>query len=316
MLWLLIKMVHSYKYTHFYHSSRSGGNGIHDNSYDRFPYNDSESGSFEIHALDREIELQELKNMIPNPEREEVKDEEPPSDIELKFTNLSQESNVPEYKRKLINSKIFKFTSKLDMPVNIILVSTTRSYHPQLIFSEQNDGGFTQLNNGKVDMKFNCSKGKSYVIEVGFDKNVDTKPFGDISSGGFIVVISSTSLSIKEAMLQDSMKVGIWGYDGVVPFEQDSRLNLYHPTQPLVNHGFLNYRITPLYDETRQSIKIHYHRGTDVFSRDKMRSTTLELVCSENAPANQTFIGKEPSIGIYEYTAKSSKICKIIDEIK
>lgn len=310
---LSLPLVYSYRYSHYYHRNTFGHN---DYGHDRFPYNDSESESFEIHALDREIELQELKNILPNQERDSVKDEEPPTDIELKFTNLSQESNIPEYKRKLINSKVFKFTSKLDIPVNLILVSTTRFYHPQLVFSEQNEGGFTELNNGKINMKFNCSKDKSYVIEVGFDKSLNTDPFENISSGGFIVAVSSTSLTLKETMLQDAIKVSIWGYDGVVPFEHNSTLNLYHPTRQPVNHGFLNYRITPLYDETKQSIKIYYHRGTDVFSGNKMRSTILEIVCNENATANKTFYGKEPAIGKYEYIAESSKICKIIDLLK
>lgn len=277
---------------------------------------DYEDSEFELGALNRELELQEMKThgIAPNAGTPEYQKRDDPN-IELKYTNLSQESSVPKYNKRLQYSKVFKFTVSHDNVVNIILVSTTRRYHPQVIISEMNNEEYTELTTEK--MSFNCTKGKSYIVEVGHDKQVNTDPFEDITSGGFTVVLTSTSEALKGVLLQESIKVGIWGYTGVVPFENNSALRLYHPTRAPVNHGHLNYNITPFYNDDNQSVTIYYHLGVDTFSGDQKRSASLEITCNKNAKGlSDTFYGSEPSTTKYEYKVESSRICDVINQIK
>ncbi|ELA41397.1 uncharacterized protein VICG_01502 [Vittaforma corneae ATCC 50505] len=281
------------------------------------PSEDYESSSFELHALNQELDLQELKNnggeikqadtifhthQIPN--------------FDLKFTNSSRESQVTNYERKLLYSKIFTFTPDFNFNVNVILVSTTKNYHPQLVFSEKNNDGYIQLNDSTTRFNFNCLKDKSYVVEVGYSRELITDPFDNISSGSFILILSSNTLSILDVMVQESIIINIKGFEGVAPFEHNAPLKLFHPDGRMMNHGYLNYNITPFFNDTKQSITLYYHRGVDFFSGDIKRSSILEIKCNKSARSTKIYFGKEPSRGKYEYTIESSRICDIINLIR
>jgi len=276
---------------------------------------DYEDSNFEIGALNRELELQAMKThgIAPREVNPDYK-AEGTRNIELKYTNLSKETTASGYVKKLQYSKIFKFTATHDNLVNMILVSTTKRYHPQVVVSEVNNDTYTELTKSKL--VFNCSRGKSYILEVGHNKEVNTDPFEDISSGGYTLLLSSTSETLKDTMLQESIKVSIWGYSGFVPFGEDAPLKLHHQTRRSVNHGHLNYSITPFYNEDRESITLYFHLGVDSFSGAKKRSATLEIVCDKNTRSTKTFYGKEPSTAKYEYKVESSRICGVIDLIK
>lgn len=281
------------------------------------PSEDYESSTFELNALNEELDLQELKNSGGSiKQNDTIFHTHQIPNFDLKFTNSSRESQVPNYEKKLLYSKVFTFTPKFNFNMNVILVSTTKNYHPQLIFSEKNNNGYTQLNDSTVRFNFNCLKGKSYVVEVGYSRELITDPFDNISSGSFILLLSSNVLSILDTMLQESIIANTKGFQGVVPFEQNAPFRLYHPDGRMVNHGHLNYNITPFFNDTKQSITIYYHRGVDFFSGDIKRSSILEIKCNKGARSTKIYFGKEPSKGRYEYTVESSRICDIISLIK
>lgn len=272
--------------------------------------------NFEIDALDREIELQELKNkgMLP------LKIEEPPNtynhDIELKFTNLSEETAIPDYKRNLLKSKVFRFKPTDNNIVNISILSTTTNYHPQIVFSEEKDGKFKQLNTETTSTKFICSKENSYIIEVGHNDNLKTEPFPDIREGSFIVIISSKLRSLRDILVQDSTTVSLHGYEGVVPFDQSQSLKMHHLTKKALNMGFLNYLITPMYNNSKKSVTLYYHQGSDILSGKQMRATEVEVKCNQMARSTQTYYGKQKGDRRYKFTVNSKRICDLIDLIK
>lgn len=310
-----------------YHVNRSFTHPyVRPNSFEAHydPNDDYEDSSFEFHALNDELALQRLNNTgdmthrvhhLHNHSHHHFDHHEHPK-IELKFTNLSKEAHAQKYRKQLTNSKIFEFYSPFTIKVNIILVSTTKNYHPQLIISEKWENKYEEVLYDKNNFSFYTSIGKHYVLEVGHKRETITAPFEDISDGSFILILTTVANSISDMMIQEAIKVGLKGYEGVVPFENGAPLELYHPERKFVNHGFLNYEITPFFNSQKESITLYYHQGIDSFIGDRKRSSTLEIICNDSMKDLKTFVGSEASTAKYEYTVESSRICAIIDQVK
>lgn len=200
----------------------------------------------------------------------------------VSFTHLSNEANLENYKNQLENSKVFKFKANFDFVANFNLLSTTKFYHPQLYLSETTDEkNFKKVEGsneyGNYSAKYALLKNRTYVVEIGTDKEVFTGPFKDISSGGFIAVFSSNVRAIPDLMESETIKIEATGYSGNVIYKNKESLNLYKSSGLPVNFGRLNYEITPFYDQSNNSISLYYIDGSNEQRGRKNRSSTVEI---------------------------------------
>ncbi|KAM0680875.1 hypothetical protein GINT2_001149 [Glugoides intestinalis] len=254
----------------------------------------SENSSHDIYELNKEVQS---------------------SAIELKFTNLSKEFRLPEYKKRLIKSKVFKFISNTSGHAYATIVSTTKNYHPQVNLYQKRKNKYT-LMDIKHDAEFMILKNRSYIIEVGVDQKVNTEPFPNIYEGSFIVIISSKVKSIQNILVLDSIMIGMRGYEGVASFEDTGALLLNHPKYHSTNQGVLSYAITPFYDSKDQKISLYYRGGVDVYSGAYKRTTEIQVRCNENARSTKVYYGIQVGKKRYKYRVDSKRICELTNLLK
>lgn len=287
------------------------------------PHDDIECSSFEINHLNNELDRQSRKHFNNdgsnnNTENQFQKNYEPNNSNDkenqqkdIKFTDLSAEAQISYYKKQLKYSKVFNYNPQSNSKINIILVSKRKNYHPQFIFSKKNGKEYIKVNKDSTETDFNIYKGESYVVEVGFDQKLDVKPFPNVASGSFSLLISSETNTIRDIMSKESIKLNTWGHEGVAVFDHNSAIELQNERGAKVNYGYLNYNITPYYNESNNSITIYYNLGKDLFSGDRSSAIEFEIVCNQHADYDKIYYGKEPQKRKYEYKVDSSGICNL-----
>lgn len=235
--------------------------------------------------------------------------------IEFKFTNLSNEAVLPEYKKGLIKSKIFKFISHSTGQAYVTIVSTTKNYHPQFNLYQQRGNKFILMHKSH-DTGFILLSNTKYVIEIGVDQKVTTEPFPNIYEGSFIVIVSSKVKPIKDILVLESIVVGIKDYEGSVSFEENSSLVLNHSKYHPINQGVLNYSITPFYDGKDKRISLYYRKGVDVYSGANKRAAEIQVRCNENARSTKVYYATKSDRGKYKYRVDSKRICELTNLLK
>lgn len=226
------------------------------------------------------------------------------SGTSFKFTHLSAEANLTDYKRSFSASKVFVFTAQSDGIYKVCLVSTTKNYHPQMRMCEINKGGgekYVEIEgsdkgNGMYSTGFSCKKGREYVIEIGASEKVNTAPFENINTGGFICSMSAEKKSLQECLAQQEYKISLFGKIGSVPIENKKEMDLSNSgsgsgsgsasggasgsgsgsgtgsgsasgggsasgsaSASGINCGSLDYSVTPFFDESKGSLTLYYH---------------------------------------------------------
>lgn len=241
--------------------------------------------------------------------------------VQLKYTNTTPESIVPEYTRVLLNSKVFKYKSHLNQLLKINLLSTTKYFHPSLKIFKRKHEKIIELvgenkNFGKFSSIYKFKKGFEYIIEVGTIKPLDSSPFKDISSGGFVLIISSELDAIDNLLGVEPSNVVIFGFKGIVPTKNDQKFDLTDKKARTINYGLLDYKLTPFFNESASSITLYYHNGSNLYTGRRHRSSTVEFVCKKDLADEKIGKGKEPSFAKYEFKVNHRKICDLIDASK
>lgn len=235
---------------------------------------------------------------------------------ELKITNLSTTSKIENYVKVFSSSKIFLIKTNQNSTVYINLISTTRYYHPQFRIYEKKDGKFYLMQNINFLNKYFFSDKGYYVLEVGTGNTIDTEPYPNMKTGDFEVIISSEIRTIAEILNDEGIKVQIWGFEGMVPFIQNSELVLYHDSWKHISYGILNYQITPFYDTDRRTLNVYYHKGSSQYTGHKLRSSTVEIKCNRHLFSPKVYYGTEPRPAVYHFDVESRRICDLYNLIE
>lgn len=253
----------------------------------------------------------------PQPFNEIKHEEYPPfsKGLELKFTNLTTTARIANYSKIFSASKIFIIETKEDSTAHINLISLTKHYHPQFRVYERIGNGYVLMQNINFNNKYFFSHSGFYVLEIGTDSNIDVEPFEDIRNGAFVCCVSSEMRTIEEIMNDEEIKVSMWGYEGYIPFTQNSDLSLFHTSWKYLSHGICDYQITPCYDSSNKSLSIFYHKGSSEKIGHIMRASTVEIKCNRNLPHPNLFYGKELKQAMYHFDVESKRICDLFDLI-
>lgn len=229
----------------------------------------------------------------------------------LIYTHISPVVNLNDYERSLNNSYVFKYESKYDFSASINLFSTTENFHPNVIISKKKGDSHYTLVSVNANKSIRFSSGNTYVIEIGTDDELETIPFKNLASGGFICVISSEIGTFTEIMSSELIKIGVNGHFGHVAYADGDVLEMQDYTKFSLSFGVLNFKITPYYSTSKGSITMYYHKGSDELTHGKKRSTIIEFECNENAK-RKTFYGVNHKSAEHSFKVQSKNVCKML----
>ncbi len=241
----------------------------------------------------------------------------------FKFSERSIEANLSDYNRFFTASRLFTFHPSLTATYKIVLVSTTKSYHPQLKILEINRGGGEKYveqfgadrDNGIYSSRYALRQDKEYLLEVGASEKLDYLPFHNVNTGGFICIISSEKRSTQEILSQHEYKVMMWGKTAPVPLSHTEVLELSGDGKK-EGLGKLDYSLTPYYNDHQESITIFFHNQQG-FSNGIMENSheaaKVEFECHHSGEYHQTFQGVEAAKRIVEFQIPCKSVCDLID---
>lgn len=262
------------------------------------------------------------------------------SGTSFKFTHLSMEASteVADYKRSFIGSKVFIFNPSADGFYKVIMVSTTKFYHPQLKISEINQGGGekyvelgnTDHGNGIYGTKYDCKKGRKYLAEIGTSEKVNSAPFENNSSGGFVCSISAQKKSLQECLGEQECKISINGKTGIVSTENHKELILSESSSSSSSMGgssssnevggSLDYSVTPYLDELKGSVTLYYHSESSYsYSQSSYSSSssasTVEFSCGGGFSYSSSRVsnGVKRANNAFEFSVESKGACDLTE---
>lgn len=245
----------------------------------------------------------------------------------FKFNQNSPEAVLSDYTKFFNASKLFAFNPTLDAPYKIVLVSTTKEYHPQMKIVEINKSGGEKYvekfgedkGNGMYSTVYGLRKDREYLIEIGASEKLDFKPFSNINTGGFICVISAEKGSLQALLARQDYKVAIFGKTGNVPLGQSEVLELAGADWKKEGSGMLNYSVTPFYNQEAGSVTIFFHNEStfsEPLASTAKEAAVVEFICKLDATSNPVHEGEEASKKIIEFKIPCRSVCDLVDLLK
>lgn len=245
----------------------------------------------------------------------------------FKFNQRSLEANLSDYSKFFTASKIFAFNPTLDGIYKVVLVSTTKEYHPQMKIVEINKGGGEKYvekfgfdrENGMYSTRYALRKDREYLVEIGASEKIDFSPFANINTGGFIFIISAEKRSLQEILGQHNYRVSIYGKVGTVPLNQNGILELSGANSKKESAGMLDYSITPFFNDNVGSVTIFFHNESTFsngLSSSAYEAAVVEFECHLTTNSTRVFEGIEPSARVLEFNIQARSACDLIDMLK
>lgn len=241
----------------------------------------------------------------------------------FKFSEKSIEASLSDYNRFFTASRLFTFNPTLTSTYKIVLVSTTKNYHPQMKIIEINRGGNEKYieqfgqdkDNGIYSSRYALRTDREYLLEIGASEKIDFTPFMNENTGGFICIISCEKRSLQEILAQHEYKVSMWGKTAEVPLAHTEVLELAGDGKK-EGCGRLDYSITPYYNEHQESITIFFHNETSFsngISGTSKEAAKVEFECHHTGNLHQVFQGVEIAKRIVEFLIHCKTVCDLID---
>lgn len=241
----------------------------------------------------------------------------------FKFTEKSIEASLSDYNRFFTASKLFTFNPAIISTYKIVLVSTTKGYHPQLKILEINKGGNEKYieqygedkANGIYSSRYALRSDREYLLEIGASEKIDFTPFTNINTGGFICIISAEKRSLQEILAQHDYKVMMWGKTAEVPLAHTEVLELSGDGKK-EGCGRLDYSVTAFYNQHKESVTIFFHNETSFsngISGTSHEAAQVEFVCDHTGNPHKIFQGVEIKRKIVEFIIHCKTVCDLID---
>lgn len=217
------------------------------------------------------------------------------------------------YNRYFLSSKAYKLESKEKLKISVNLLSTDEDYLPQFVIFKYNmdTGTFKKVEpiSGPTDPVniYEMERCNIYIIEVGYDPTFSPDQFGNlIKNGGFRLLISLDSKSLLSYFIKPELTVS--KYKGKLPVEEGKSILLSASWLSNLNHGKLNTKITPYFDEKNGSVTIYYNEGSQAYGTVKRRSN-IRQICTAHPRQKKPIQGREPITGHYEWDIESKRMC-------
>lgn len=270
---------------------------------------------------------------------------------DFKFTNMSKEANFSDFTKQFTNSKCCAFTCSAKGLFNIICVSLTLDYHPQMRICKINKGSSNKYEEikgenkacGNYASKYYLEKGE-YCVEVGCNNNIDYTPFKDIQSGGFACCISQQKSCLQDIISKNKGKCRIRGNVCEVPVENGGELNGdVGCTGEFCNDrsknksnanqeseracGKVDYSVTPCYNEksgvfsyfcryTLNSGSASYSSSCGSISSERYSCAQIDCKCDDNSAADsQIADAEEPSRNCFKIKLKAPTACELANSL-
>lgn len=232
------------------------------------------------------------------------------------FTNLSEQAILPNYERRLRDSKVFKITANYDFMVYVNFFSTTEWFHPKLIVFETRDlTTFIRLNTnqeyGPWSSEYGLLKDHTYIFEVGTNIDLYTGGFRNIKHGGFILLLSSKLLALSKLLKSEEIHIKVGNYSGLVVYTERALLKLKSSMCKEINFGELRYEITPFYNPQKRSVSLYYIYGSNEGRGRTHRESIVELVAVQDSVSQEDVAGVETNDGKFQFTVKSRILFEI-----
>ena len=171
------------------------------------------------------------------------------------------------------------------------------------------------MENTEFHNTFLIKENIDFALEVTNGADVEHSPFSKITSGAFVVTLSSDLPTIEDVLKKEGIQAEIGGFRAAVPFRQNSELLMYSDHHKHVSHGSLDYRLTPFFDQSANSLTVYYHHGSNYKTGSKYRSSELKISCDSTMNTPTTFYGTEPQGARYCFEAKSSGLCELLQKL-
>jgi len=225
------------------------------------------------------------------------------------------------YSPQFSKSKMYVIKTRKNVDLSLLMLSNEEDYFPQVEvnIASPNARYFSKLAPYKENFATNSNvyrlKGGDIVlIEVGHDKTLDSHFFNNKKEkGDFSLIISFDLLAITDYL--NDAKIRTSKYKGKTEFENGKTLALSSGSTKNLSHGKLSLKLTPYYNEKKESISLFYINGSGAYNVKKGRSSVIEEFCSSDRQSD-VLVGSEPVIGHYKFYGPGKNVCDFVDLLK
>lgn len=225
------------------------------------------------------------------------------------------------YSPKFSKSKLYVIKTRKNVDLSLLMVSNEEDYFPQMEvnIASPNARYFSKLAPYKENFATNSNvyrlKGSDIIlIEIGHDKSLDSHFFNNKKEkGDFSLIISFDPLAITDYL--NDTKIRTSKYKGKTEFENGKTLALSSGSTKNLSHGKLSLKLTPFYNEKKESISLFYINGSGAYNVKKGRSSVIEEFCSPDRQSD-VLVGSEPVIGHYKFYGPGKNVCDFVDLLK